>query len=34
MVERLVRVCGGYLDAKRFSSGFVVTVRFPALMAT
>jgi two-component system osmolarity sensor histidine kinase EnvZ len=30
MVERLVGVCGGHLDAKRFSSGFVVTVRFPA----
>jgi two-component system osmolarity sensor histidine kinase EnvZ len=29
MVDRLVRVCGGHLGAKRIASGFTVTVRFP-----
>jgi two-component system osmolarity sensor histidine kinase EnvZ len=29
-VERLVRVCGGHLDAKRTANGFAVTVRLPA----
>jgi two-component system, OmpR family, osmolarity sensor histidine kinase EnvZ len=29
MVERLVRVCGGHLEAKQIASGFAVTVRFP-----
>ena len=30
MVERLVRVCGGTLEARRLEDGFAVTVRLPA----
>jgi two-component system osmolarity sensor histidine kinase EnvZ len=31
LVERLVLVCGGRLDARRVADGFVVTVRLPAV---
>jgi hypothetical protein len=30
MVDRLVRVGAGHLDARRIANGFAVTVRFPA----
>jgi hypothetical protein len=30
MVERLVRVGGGHLNAARINGGFTVTVRFPS----